>query len=160
MAAFDLDDVFPNWKYYDLILPPKRLLCWGFESQTLAESYRNTHYREVFKAILTGLNELSESGDKRVRESHFSIWGGEYLGEFWVGVPATINAKTAHILRCRLEQVIGYKEQEFGDMALLPFVLFFRYCRGQVIEYSCDSLVGRESEDAYGAGVKVHYRLT
>lgn len=73
MAALDLEDIFPNWKYYDLVTPPKRLLFWGFETQAIAEAYGNTHYKEVFKAILTGLNELSKSGNKRICEAHFSI---------------------------------------------------------------------------------------
>jgi hypothetical protein len=160
MTAFDSDHIFPESQYYDLVIPPKRLLCWGFDGRLLAEAHGNSHYAEVFKALLIGLNELAGSKNKRVRESDFSIWGGEYLDGFWVGVPSTINAKTAGIMRHQFEQVTGYDTQDFGDMASLPFILFFRYNRGLVIEYSCDSLAGREDEDAYDSGVRVRYRLS
>lgn len=160
MTALDTDHIFPESKYYDLVIPPKRLLCWGFDSRSMSEAHDSSHYEEIFKALLIGLNELAGSKNKRVRESDFSIWGGEYLDGFWVGVPSSISAETAGILRHQFKQVTGYNTQEFGDMASLPFILFFRYTRGLVIEYSCDSLAGREGEDAYESGVRVHYRLS
>lgn len=159
MTAFDSEHIFPESKYYDLVIPPKRLLCWGFDSRSASEAHGSSYYEEIFKALLIGLNELAGSKNKRVRESNFSIWGGEYLDGFWVGVPSTINAETAGILRHQFEQVTGYDTQDFGDMASLPFILFFKYNRGLVIEYSCDSLTGRECKDAYGSGVRVQYRL-
>lgn len=69
MTAFDSDHVFPESKYYDLG-PLSDYSRWGFDIRLLAEAHGNSHYEEVFKALLTGLNELIGS----------KIWTGSGWG--------------------------------------------------------------------------------
>jgi hypothetical protein len=141
-----------------LLRASKLLLCWGFEVRLLTEAYGNYHEAGVFKHLLTGLKELSESTNKRKRERDFIVWGGYYLLDtFWIGVPGRLNAEVTDILARHLWDVTGYDSQEHSDAAALPFVALFRYDHGRIIEYSAVS--DGECSDAYGSGVKVSYQL-
>lgn len=121
--------------------------------------YGNYYVTGVFKALLEGFGELSERKEKRPRECHFAVWGGDHLDSFWIGVPANLNADVVEVLGGHLRRVAGYLTLEYGHAASLSFIALFRYDRGRVIEYSDDSIAGQESQDAYGAGVKVSHRL-
>lgn len=156
---FDLDNIQPSAQHFDLIVSPKRLLCWAFELRRLIEAHGDVYGAEVFKSILEGLKQLSESENKRTRRCHFALWGGDYLGSFSVGVPTSLNAEVMEILGLHLRRVTGYYTQEFGYTASLPFSPLFTYDAGRVIEYSDDSVAGQEYPDAYGSGVTVNYRL-
>jgi hypothetical protein len=134
-------------------------LCWGFELARLTEVYGNYYSPGVFKALLEGLKELSESKNESLRESQFVVWGGDYFESFWVGVPADISADVTEVLGRHLRGVAGYHTQEIGHFASLSLTALFRYDRGRFIEYSDDSVAGQEGSDKYGVGVKVSYRL-
>lgn len=137
---------------------PKNMLCWGFDVQMLTEAYGGYHEAGVFKSLLTGLKELSESKNKRKREREFIIYGGYYLLDtFWIGVSSGLSGDVAITLARHLREVAGYDSQEYSDSASLPFAALFRYECGQIIEYSVIS--DGECSDAYGSGVKVSYRL-
>jgi len=159
MTDFDLDNVEPRAEHFDLISAPERLLCWGFELARLTEVYGDYYSPGVFKALLEGLKELSESKNARLRESQFVVWGGDHFESFSVGVPADLSADVTEVLRRHLRGVVGYHTEEIGHFASLSVTALFRYDRGRFIEYSDDSAAGQEGSDKYGAGVKVSYRL-
>lgn len=158
MASFDADYARPIQEQLASSCLPKRLLCWGFDVQMLAEAYGGYYEAGVFKALLTGLKELSESKNKRKREREFLICGGYYLHDtFWIGVSSSLNADVTNILARHFREVAGYDSQEYSGSAPLPFVALFRYEYGRIIEFSAVS--DGECSDAYGSGVKVSYWL-
>jgi hypothetical protein len=53
-------------EHYDSVRAPERLVCWGFEWQVLTEAYGHSYHAGVFKSLLSGLKELSESKNKRI----------------------------------------------------------------------------------------------
>jgi hypothetical protein len=75
MNAFDDNNVKPKTRYTGLAHPPRLLLFWGFDVQLLAQTYGGYYEGGVFKALLTGVKELSESKNKRKRERDFTMWG-------------------------------------------------------------------------------------
>jgi hypothetical protein len=158
VASFDADYARPTQEQLASNCLPKSLLCWGFDVQLLAEAYGGYYEAGVFKALLTGLKELSESKNRRKREREFLICGGYYLHDtFWIGVSSSLNADVANILAHHLREVVGYDSQEYSDSTLLPFVALFKYEYGLIIEYS--TVAYGECSDAYGSGVKVNYQL-
>lgn len=159
MTDFNLDAVEPKVEHLDLISPPERMYCWGFDLVRLTEAYGNDYGTGVYKALLEGLGNLSESKNERRRGRRFAVWGGDYLDRFWVGVPADLSADVMQVLGRRLRQVTGYCTAEYGHTASLPFLALFRYDHGQVIEYSDDAVAGQEHPNAHGSGVTVSYRM-
>lgn len=74
-------------------------------------------------------------------------------------MPASLSAAVVEILDHHLQRVAGYHTLEYGYASSLQFTAFFMYDHGRVIEYSDDSVAGKERDDAYGSGVTVSYRL-
>jgi hypothetical protein len=158
MNAFDDNNVKPQNIHTDLARPPGLLLFWGFDVQLLAQAYGGYYEGGVFKALLTGLKELSESKNKRKRERDFTMWGGHYLHDtFWIGVPSSLSAEVTDSLSRHLWQVAGFSSQEYSDYVTHPFIAIFRYDHGRIIEYSVVS--DGVCSDAYGSGVDVSYQL-
>lgn len=159
MTNLVLDNACPQAQHFDLIPTPERLLCWGFELARLTEVHGDYYAPGMYKALLEGLQDLSNAVNKRLRERCFAVWGGDYSDSFWVGVPAALDSRVAKVLGQHFRGVAGYHTQEFGHAAALWLTVLFRYDNGQVIEYSDDSVAGQEYPDAYGSGVKVSYQL-
>jgi hypothetical protein len=156
---FDLDNAQPRAEHFYLVVSPERLLCWGFELRLLGEAYGKVYGDEVFKAILEGLKDLSQTKNRCIREQRFALWCGDYSDGFWVGVTAKLSSEVVEILGCHLQRVAGYRHKRYGHIASLQLTPFFMYDHGRVIEYSDDSVAGLERQDAYSSGMMVSYRL-
>lgn len=74
-------------------------------------------------------------------------------------MPDGLSAAVVGILNQHLQRVAGYHTLEYGYAPSLQFTVFFMYDHGRVVEYSDDSVAGKECDDAYGSGVAVSYRL-
>lgn len=161
MNEIDLENLHPKPEHFDIVTVPQTLLCWGFDTRNMMDAYGIGFELTVFRALLTGLKEISESKNRRVRKRQFVILGGFYLWDtYWIGVPANIYADVAFILVRHFQRLAGYETQDYGDISYLHFSVLFKYDHGRVIEYSDVSDAGMECLDAYESGMKVYYRLT
>ena len=149
--------------FTDFIGEDHRLWCYLFRLEVL-EKTATIYSTPVIKALLSGLRELMQSRNKRVRERAFTIWGGDYFAfdsYFVVAVPRELPVQVTEVLRRRFELVEGYSTMEGGSLPIVPVVPWFRYEGGTVIEYSDDSMCGKtrlDDDENYGSGLMLHFR--
>lgn len=135
------------------------LVCWGFDIEKLTEAYDYPYTVGIYKALLEGFGELAKSKNKRQCECYFTVWRGDILWNFWVGVPDSLPDTTLEVLDRHLKPVTGYYSKKFGETEAFRLDVRFAYDHGRVIQYCDDSVAGEERPDAYGSGVTVNYRL-
>lgn len=130
----------------DFIAENQPLIAWLFDKRSLGDPTAGASETPVVRALLSGLRELSESPDKRLRDSAFTIWLGDHEGHFCVGVPHRTSPHVLDLMSVQLRSVPGYWGTDYlpREARLGPT---FRYEGGRVIEYSEDEFAGTDRLD-------------
>jgi hypothetical protein len=114
----------------------------------------------VYKALLGGLNDLSQCKIKKLRERSFTVFAGDAIGyDIFVLAVATESADLVNFVTPYFRKAPGYYTLESGSSR--DFIPVFRYDRGYVIEYAEFGLEGTtysDTDDFYGSGLTIYRR--
>ncbi len=156
-------DIFD--KYTDFISDYQNVLIWEFDSQAIQTGYdMSTYTLPVEIQLFRALKKIAESKNKTIREKKFTIFYGDFGSAnelFGVGITGRTTAKVSEIITSSFEEVKGYQTMEYGKIPNVPFIPWYRYENGLVIEYTSESkLVGKcRKDDSTIAGLKIMYRM-
>jgi hypothetical protein len=154
-----------SWRYTDFISDKQKLVCWGFDFRGLKSISETGNYSDpVRQAMFTACKDMAESGDRFIRNRHFTIFMGDYGPEneiFWIGIRWSTSKRIFDIFSTYLKLLKGFDHIEEFRTPWVPLVPMYRYEYGRVIEYIYeDTLAGMRSVDLdFGTGVKMLYRL-
>ncbi len=149
-------------RYTDYIPTQQYLICWGFNPQTLDNTYRGANAFPMTRALLRGLKAISESKNKRLRDRRFTIWMGSYYLCDWVGIPGRISSRVTDALDRFFREITGFETLEYGELAIMQLVPRFRYEVGRVIQYADMEDAGKERVDGdnnFASGLTIVYRM-
>ncbi len=150
--------------YTDFISDYKDILCWGFAFETLMSAYSTEDYSmPVRRALFQGFEAIAVSGNRRVRERHFTVWMGDYGSEnqyFCVAVPFWMLQRAKDVLDSVFTGVQGFMFMECCAIPYMPLIPIYRFEYGIVVEYTYEeSMSGKMKIDTeYGTGLSVIYR--
>ena len=148
-------------RYTDYILTQQYLICWGFDPETLDNTYRGANAFPMTRALLHGLKAISESKNKRLRDRRLTVWMGSYFRYDWVGIPGGISSRVTELLSRFFWEITGFETLEFGELATMQLVPMFRYELGRIIQYVDAEDAGQErvdGDDNFGTGLTILYR--
>jgi len=152
-------------KYKDFISDYQDVLIWEFDSQAIQKGYDvSTYTLPVEIQLFRALKKIADSKNKSVREKNFTIFYGDFGSAFelfGVGITGRTTAKVTEIITSNFEELKGYQTMECGKIPYVPFIPWYRYENGLVIEYTSDSRLMEKyrTDDATIAGLKIIYRM-
>jgi len=127
------------YHYTDFISDTQRMHMWGFDYKAIKKAYRVPDYSlPVLHALFQGLKGLAESKSERMKNRKFTILIGDFGEEFrlfGVGVANVLSTPVLDVVGAPMEVLKGFATQDYGVTPWVPFVPWYRYECGTVIEY-------------------------
>ena len=154
LSDAEIKEIFA--RYTDYIPTQQYLISWGFNPESLDNTYRGANALPVTRALLHGLKAISESKNKRLRNRRFTIWMGDYYLWYWVGIPGRISCLVTDVLDRFFRKITGFETLGYGELATMQLVPMFRYEAGRVIQYVDMEVAGKErvdGDDNFGSGL-------
>lgn len=159
----DIAEAYKN-KLIDFYQDAEMLLLFGFTLNDIDN--RKIKYRDIHKAIFGVFKELASSKNKRMQETVFTIYLGDYNGFYWVGIRANIPFRVSELFRVKFENLYGNNshfkfESEHGRYPDVPLIPKYKYDKGIIVEYDGEEMLGKtriDTDEWYGSGLKVIYK--
>lgn len=133
---------------------PERVYCVGylFDLEVLEEEADSSLYSTpIVEKLMDSFLRLSKSGNKRLRETDFLVFGGDYFGGykpfFIIAVLDHISVAVTEFLRSELHQAPGFETMEMLFTDEVMIIPLYRYEKGQVIQYGEYEMAGQTVVD-------------